>query len=183
MTIVHLNNVRGAFMQIFEAKQVNGEGTPAYSSAFLFAPEHPAVKLIKAAEAEVAKAKWGDKAEKILNAIRAADKAALHDGDTKADYDGYAGNMFVNSRSKGRPTIIDRDKTPLTIDDNKPYSGCYVNAQVELWAQDNNYGKRINATLKGIQFVKDGDAFGAGGAASADDFDNLDDKGDDDLIG
>jgi len=29
--------------------------------------------------------------------------------------------------------------------------GCYVNALLELYGQDNKYGKRINASLKGIQ--------------------------------
>jgi hypothetical protein len=44
---------------------------------------------------------------------------------------------------------------------------------VEIWAQDNNYGKRINASLKGVQFVRDGDAFAGGGAASPDEFEDL----------
>lgn len=37
---------------------------------------------------------------------------------------------------------------------------------VEFWAQDNNYGKRVNATLLGVQFVRDGAAF-AGGTTGA----------------
>jgi hypothetical protein len=70
--------------------------------------------------------------------------------------------------------VIDRDKSPLTAEDGKPYSGCYVNCSLELWAQDNSYGKRINAQLGGVQFFKDGDAFSGGGsAADADDFDEI----------
>lgn len=31
--------------------------------------------------------------------------------------------------------------------DGLVYSGCYVNARIELWAQDNANGKRVNAKL------------------------------------
>ncbi|MWN55950.1 ssDNA-binding protein, partial [Escherichia coli] len=52
-------------------------------------------------------------------------------------------------------------------------AGCYVNAVIDIWAQDNNFGKRINASLGGVQFLRDGDAFAGGGVASADDFDDI----------
>lgn len=185
MSTVHLKNVRLAFPQLFEAKQVNGEGTPAFSAAFIFPPNHPAVKELEAAIEEVANAKWGEKASAVLKALKASDKTALHDGDTKADYEGYAGNMFVNARSKTRPTVVGRDRSPLTQEDGVVYAGCYVNAIVELWAQSNDFGKRINASLKGVQFLKGGDAFAGGGVADANDFDDLGDQGEDedDLIG
>lgn len=175
---IMLPNVRGAFLTLFEAKTVNGEGEPAYSGSFLIDPNtaegKALVEKIDAAIVEVAKAKWGAKADAILTAMRKNNKLALQDGDAKADYDGFAGNMFVSTRSKVRPLVIDRDKTPLTAADGRVYSGCYVNAQIELWAQDNSYGKRINAQLKGVQFNRDGDAFGGGGTpASADDFGDL----------
>lgn len=38
---------------------------------------------------------------------------------------------------------------------------------------DNNFGKRINASLGGVQFYRDGDAFAGGGVASEDDFDDV----------
>jgi hypothetical protein len=72
--------------------------------------------------------------------------------------------------------VLDRDKTPLVQADGRPYSGCYVNASVEFYAYDNN-GKGIAATLKGVQFFKDGDAFTGGGVASPDDFDDLSTEG------
>jgi hypothetical protein len=70
--------------------------------------------------------------------------------------------MFINARSDKRPGVVNRDMTPLTKDDNKPYAGCYVNATVRIWGQDNQYGKRINAALRAVQFVKDGKPFGEG---------------------
>jgi hypothetical protein len=170
---IKLTNVRLAFPQLFEAKTVNGEGKPAFSAAFILDPADPQVKAINAAIEQVAKDKWGVKADTMLTAMRKGDKVALHDGDLKATYEGYAGNVYISSRSATRPLVINTDKSPLTEADGKPYAGCYVNASVELWAQDNNYGKRINASLGGVQFSKDGDAFAGGGAASQDEFDDI----------
>ncbi len=170
---IKLQNVRIAFPQLFEAKTVNGEGEPAFSAAFLFAPDHPAVAELEKAFEIVGKEKWGAKWPQIKKEITAKDRLAMHDGDTKADYAGFEGNMFLSSRNKTRPLVIDRDKSPLTAADGRPYAGCYVHASIELWCQDNNYGKRINASLRGVQFYKDGDAFAGGGSASEDEFDDI----------
>lgn len=168
-----LKNVRLAFPAVFEAKTVNGEGEPAFSAVFLIEPDDPQIKAIDQAIGAVAKEKFGAKAEAILKAMRAADKTCLHDGDSKAEYAGFPGNMFVSARSKSRPLVLNADKSPLTAADGKPYAGCYVNASIELWAQDNSFGKRVNAQLRGVQFLRDGDAFAGGGAASEDEFDDV----------
>ncbi len=168
-----LTNVRLAFPTLFEAKTVNGEGKPAFSGSFLIDPADPQVKTINAAIELVAKEKWGAKAEAMLKSMRAGDKTCLHNGDLKANYDGFPGNLYISSRNPMRPTVVAQDKTPLVEADGKPYAGCYVHAVLELWAQDNNYGKRINATLMGVQFYRDGDSFTGGGVASEDDFDDV----------
>ena len=165
-----LTNVRLAFPQLFEAATVNGEGKPAFSASFLIEPKDPQVKAINAAIDATAREKWGAKADATLKAARGADKVCLHDGDNKAEYAGYEGMLYVSSRSSQRPLVLGADKSPLTAADGKPYAGCYVNASVEIWAQDNNYGKRVNAQLRGVQFLRDGDAFAGGGAASEDEF-------------
>jgi hypothetical protein len=51
-----------------------------------------------------------------------------------------------------------------------PYAGCYVNATIVVWAQDNEHGKRINAQVKAVQFFKDGEAFGAAAVNPDDEF-------------
>tara|TARA_R100001143_G_C3360997_1_gene135683 strand:- start:16365 stop:16946 length:582 start_codon:yes stop_codon:yes gene_type:complete len=174
-----LSNVRLAFPQLFEAKAVNQGDKPAFSASFLLTPDHPDLPKLKQAIKEVAEAKWKDKADEILRGLVAADKVCLHNGDTKSQYDGYAGNFFVSARGQVRPLIIDRDRSQLSEADGKPYSGCYVNARISLWAQQNNYGKRINAQLQGVQFFADGEAFGGGRVASADEFEALDNTADD----
>jgi hypothetical protein len=170
-----LNNVRLAFAKnLFEAGTVAGEGKPAFSCTFLISPDDAQIKTINAAIEQVAQEKWGAKAAATLKQIKAQDKTCLHDGDLKANYAGFEGNMYIGARNPLRPTVLDRDKTPLVAADGKPYSGCFVHAVLELWVQDNQYGKRVNATLMGVQFAGDGEAFGGGSSvASEDDFDDV----------
>lgn len=173
MAKVTLKDVRLTFPQLFEPKQVNGQGDPKFSAAFLLPKTHPQVAEIKAAIVEAATAKWAAKHPEVLKALAAADKLALHDGDAKSDYDGYAGSLFINASNKIRPLVIGPQREPLVAADGKPYSGCYVNAIIELWAQDNQFGKRVNASLLGVQFVRDGERLAGGGVAAADDFEAI----------
>lgn len=168
-----IKDARLAFPQLFEAQTVNGEGEPAFSAVFLLPKNHPQIADINKAIDSVAKEKWGAKADDILAKMRAGDKTALHNGDLKSEYDGFAGQLYISARNKTRPTVIDRDKTPLVQADGKPYGGCYVVGSIEFWAQDNKYGKRVNASLRGVQFLRDGDSFAGGGAASEDEFEDL----------
>jgi hypothetical protein len=177
--VIMLSNVRLAFPNLFTAQAGNnGEGKAAFSASFLMPPDHPDIAKLKAAISAVANAKWGEKANEVLTALVAGDKVCLHNGATKAQYDGYAGNMFVSSRGYQRPLVINADKSALAETDGKPYSGCYVNAQVAIWAQQNNHGKRVNAQLRGVQFFADGEAFGGGAVSDADDFGAVDSSAD-----
>lgn len=170
---INLKNVRLAFPALFEAKTVNGEGEPRYSAVFLLPPTHPQLPALRKALKDVAKEKWSEKADSIYAQMEKKLNICLHEGDEKADYEGFPGNFFISTGNKIRPPVFDRDRSPLTIADGRPYSGCYVNAVIDLWAQDNKFGKRINASLGGVQFFKDGDAFAGGTVASANDFDDL----------
>ncbi|SDH41842.1 ssDNA-binding protein [Propionivibrio dicarboxylicus] len=173
---ITLTSVRGAFLNLFEAKTVGGEGEPRHSGAFVIVPGSENAKKLAAGLTAVAKDKWAGKADGILKDLKGKGRVCYREEPLSKDgevYDGFEGMHSLNASNKARPLVIDRDKSPLTAADGKPYSGCYMNVSLELWAQDNQYGKRINATLKGVQFVKDGDAFGGGAPASPDEFDDL----------
>jgi hypothetical protein len=132
-------------------------------------------KVIAAEEDRVAQAKWGAKAGAIMTEIRANNRAALKPGELKASYDGFPGNDFISANNEVRPTVVDKTGAPLTERDGKVYAGCYVLAHIVLWAQDNKWGKRINANITGVQFVGEGDSFGAGPPPSQpDEFEPLD---------
>jgi hypothetical protein len=170
---IKLLNVRLAFPVLWTAKAFGGEGKADFGASMLIDPADPQVKTINAAIDATAKEKWGAKAPEILKTLRATDKVCLHNGDSKASYEGFPGNLFVSARNAARPTVVGPDKSPLVEADGKPYAGCYVHAVLELWAQDNKFGKRVNATLMGVQFYADGDSFTGGGVASEDDFDDV----------
>jgi hypothetical protein len=107
------------------------------------------------------------------------EKICLKDGDASGA-DENAGMMTIKASSNKRPLVIGKDKSPLTEEDNVIYSGCYVDAIITLWFQDNGFGKRVNASLEGVQFRADGEPFGNGGTkSSVSDFDVIDDDDND----
>lgn len=180
---VLLRDVRLAFPSLWKATAPKGGGEEAFSASFLMPNNHKQIAELKAAFKTLAKEKWGAKADGILKTMEATDKLCLHNGDGKADYEGFEGNQYVSSRSKIRPSVFDQQRQDLNQADGKPYSGCFVNASIELWAQDNSFGKRINAQLRGVQFLRDGDAFARGGrAADADEFDEISAPAEDDPL-
>lgn len=181
---IQIRNLRLAFPELFEARAGEEGGTPKYGAKFVVPANHPQIDEIEKAMFATAEAKWGGKAKTIYANLTKTGKPkvvevafvrqpyANSDGEP---YDGFEDAFYLTASNKVRPTVIDGDRTPLTAADGKPYSGCYVNAIIEFWAQDNKYGRAVRAELKGVQFVKDGDAFGGGGsAASAEDFDVVD---------
>lgn len=161
-----VKGVRLSFPSIFNKSVYNGvEGK--YEATLLLNKETQAdqIEMIKAA-IEACKA---DAKIKV-----GADKICLKDGDD-FEYDGYEGHMCIKVSTNRRPTVVDRDRTPLAEDDGVIYAGAYVNAIIGVWPQDNNYGRRVNGNLFGIQFAKDGESFGAGATDVSDEFDDLDD--------
>lgn len=167
-----VENARISFPNIFRPSAFQPGQDEKYSATFILKKGSAAHKAVEQEAERVIKEKWPKGAPKGL-------KMCLRDGEEK-DMDGFGEDvMFFNASNKKRPGVFDRDRTPLVEADGKPYAGSYVNAIVDIWAQDNAYGKRINASLTGVQFAKDGDGFGGGSrSAGADDFAILDD-GDD----
>lgn len=187
--LLNVNNVRAAFLNIWEAKVPQGGGDPSYNGKFILPPNHNQIAQLDDAMRAVAREKWGAKGDAIFDKLVKTGKpknievAFVHDDYTDGDgnaYDGFEGMFYLSAKSPAdkRPLILDRDRTPLIAADGRPYSGCYVNVRVELWAQDNKFGKGIRAELKGVQFVRDGDSFGGGVPASADDFEDVTDGAD-----
>lgn len=169
---VTLKDVRLSFPDLFTPRPFKPGDKPKYKVTFLIPKDSSQIQEINAAILAVAKEKWGAKAESIIKSIRNnPNKFCFQDGDTK-EYDGYAGMMALSAGNAARPLVIDGQKNPLTEADGKPYAGCYVNGIVEFFAYDNS-GNGISASLKGVQFVRDGDAFGGGAPASVEDFDTL----------
>ncbi len=178
---LQLKNVRIAFCQhLFRAGAMNAGDKPSFSATFLIRKDDPQLAEIRKVMDAVAAETWGPKNGPVnLKALSASGKVCLRDGVEKAQYDGFDGCYYISARSYVQPGIFDRNLEPLAEASGKPYAGCYVNASIDIWAQDNNYGKRVNAGLRGVQFYGDGDAFSGSAPADADEFDDLSNQGDD----
>ena len=176
-----IRDARAAFLDVHKARAFQDQ-EPSFGGKFIIekgGDEHKkALKVIK----EVAEEKWKDKADEILKSLFSKGKVCLHKGEENAEYDGFDDTVvFINARNSVKPKVKDKDPTKdLQEKDGKPYSGCYVLVILEVWAQDNQYGKRINAKLMGVQFMRDGDAFSGAAPVGDDEFDDLSDHGDDD---
>lgn len=170
MSKIQLKNVRLSFPSLFQMGSFGGESTGKYEATFVLDKKEHAdvIKQIQTATDALMKEAFKGKI--------ASDKLCLKDGD-ELGRDEFVGKMTIKASTKKRPLVIDRDKSPITEDDNIVYAGCYVNSIVTLWAQNNSYGRRINAQLDGVQFYRDGEPFGDSGI-SVDAFDAF---GDDEL--
>lgn len=192
---VRLELVRLAFaQQLFVPSAVEEGKDPKYGCDSLLVPGSRVLKAVVEGSGESAKTKWvaatmpdillevannamKGKGKPWLDALENS-KRCLRDGNLRVTksgdpYEGYEGVWYVAAKNKARPLIVDANKQPLTQADGKPYSGCYANVLIEVYAITDPKRKGVHAAIKGVQFVKDGDAFGGGAPASPDEFDEL----------
>jgi hypothetical protein len=175
MATLLIKNARLSFPNLFKPAAFDSNQDPRFGATFILPADDPQVKEIEAAVKAAVKDKWNGKTPPGL-------KTFLRDGSEKSHLGGFGpGTVFFNANSPQdkRPGVYDRQGRPVLESDGKIYAGCYVNVRIEVWAQDNQYGKRINASLSGVQFYRDGEAFGGGRPAQADDFPTYEEDEDD----
>lgn len=159
---VVLKDVRLSFPKLFEATQFKGTGPLRYEAAFLVDPSSPAHKALEETIEKVAKERWGAKAGATLKRVKTAKQTCCY---IPGELTGREENdgLYVltgNRKAKDGPVgVFDADKTPIQSDNGRVYGGCFVNASVDIWAQDGEY-TGIRCTLIAVQFARDGDAFG-----------------------
>ena len=113
-------------------------------------------------------AAWMEDLDARQKSIRNGNKNKDKAGEIR---DGYEGNWYVAAKSKDRMPVYRGDRSEVKEEADSPiYSGCYVNARVSIYVNPKPGQKGIFASLQGTQFLRDGDAFGGGRAAGADDF-------------
>ena len=162
-----------AFPSVYTPTTFNGEGAAQFKAICILEANDPQVVVLDQTTDQVGSEKWTNKWASVKKELLQRDKTFVHDGDLKSHLDGFAGRKFISASSKVKPTVVNFDRTPLDESSGRPYGGCICNFLIDVWAQDNQFGKRINAKLLGVQFVEDGPAFGSGPAANADHFDEL----------
>lgn len=171
-----LSNVRLSFPSLFEKAQYDGKETKYEATLLIPKENEELLELIKTHTKKALLEKFGS-ADKIPKGITKGVRYCLRDGDD-VEYDGYAGHMSFKASNDKRPRTMNRKKEPCEADSGLLYAGCFVDAIVELWVQNNNYGSRVNANLLAVRHREDGEPFGAGGipADVEDDFDDLEDE-------
>lgn len=184
---VILKDVRLSYPDLWKpGKPMNPTDTPKYGGQFLFAPDSDAASVARSALMQVAQEMFGANWQAIVGAMEKS-KKCVRKGDenlTKegALRDGYAGNLYLVARNKVQPLIIGSRKGPdgqfpvLTEAGGKPYGGCFVNVKVDIKAMKafEQVPNQIYATLMTVQFLRDGDAFGAA-PGTAEGFDEVGD--------
>lgn len=178
--------------QIWTAKGFKGDD-PAYAAHFIFPKDHvdavlkiPTLVMIEQAMKQAASDKFGAKAESVLKTAKLNNKIPVHDGDAKAESDGYAGNMYVSSRCPGdrpAPRVVHRqlnaDGSLIDVKqaDGVIYDGCYVNAIVDIYGYETG-SIGLTAGLRAVRYVGPGDAFGGGAPVTAGAFSSIPEEDD-----
>lgn len=167
---IHVKNGRLSFPSVFQKAQYKGKETKYEATVLIPKSDKETFQLLKSAIQAVQADTIDSKTKKTI--VVPKDKWCLKDGD-ESGREEYAGYWTLKASSNKRPLVMNADKSPLTEDDDVLYSGCRVNALIGLWVQDNDYGKRVNANLHGIQFAGDDEPFATGTSADVDDFDEI----------
>lgn len=119
------------------------------------------------------------------NAKVASDKKFIRNGDDQ-DRPEYEDHWTVSAREERRPAVRNQ-RGELVIEESKIadmiYGGCYCNILIRPWYQDGQkvgkgYGKRANAGLVGVQFLRDGESFGEGRIDDTDAWEDVSGGGD-----
>lgn len=180
---VKLSNVRFSYLNVF-VPRVNkgqpetdeqGNDKRKYSAALIFNVDSPEAKTLKETIESVAKEKWGEKAAGVLKKLYSTNKVCLKEGSSRMGEDGevlngYEDRLFINTSSPAAaaPRVFNKFGQKVTVETRGafsgeargPTSGDYGQAMIQLWAQDNQFGQRINATLLGIALSKFGEPLG-----------------------
>lgn len=166
-----LKEVRIAYPNVFKKQVYKGQETK-YNLRCLIAKDDAQRKDLMQKIGAVAVEKWADKGVATVKLLESKGMLCIRDGDLEENTN-FHGHWMVSAANTDQPKVVDRNpKVDLTEADGKIYNGCVANVKIRLWAQDNDYGKRVNAQLLAVQFVRDGEAFGKT-PPSASGFDSL----------
>jgi hypothetical protein len=175
--IVMLTNVRASFPTLLKPEASFKDGPLKFSCDFLMPPDHPDLQRMYSVIQLVATDKWKEQAQAVLSMIQTERKfRCFGRGEERINqkkmvpYDGYPGMFYVTGLSDSQPVLVQEDGTPVDARNQmavqaevrKIYGGCYVNACIKFFPQNNEAGRAIRCELIAIQFLSDGQPFGEG---------------------
>ena len=152
-TRITIMGARLSYPHLFQPRQVDPNSPPKYGCVLLIPKDSPVIgQLQKAADAE-AGARWGANKPASLKPL------PLHDCATHPSYSNQPelhGYMALSANAKDKPFTVDQNVQP-SLNQGMFYAGCFVNADVGIFAYDAPMSKGIAAGLNGVQFVVDGE--------------------------
>lgn len=183
-----IQNVRASYANLFKARAGKDDAGNATAAKFGMVglaekkTHKEALALLVTVIDDILKEK--NKGGKIK-----ADSKFVRDGDLqgKDEYDGMW-SISASEQEVKPPKLRMADGNAIERTNSQHadilYSGCYVDMLVKPWFQDNDYGKKVNANLLAVRFVKDGTRFGEAPISDDDvdgsfDFDDADVDGND----
>jgi hypothetical protein len=164
---IKINNVRLSYPNVFNKGSYEGKENKKYTVTLVLDKSNPDhIKAKKIIDEQI---------NAIYNQTKTKRSSFKDDKFcVKEDSEEFENSWLIKCGNPKRITIIDRDKTPLTEEDNKIYAGCYANVVIDLYYYDKQYGKFLLSNIYGIQFSKDGEPLGGGIVDVTDDFEDLD---------
>jgi hypothetical protein len=175
--VIFLSQVRLSFPQLVEPRAATEGGVKKYSADFILDQNDPGFQKFMVEYAKLASEKWGNTAQNVMQMIQSDRKLRCYgagaekiDKKTFQPYSGYEGKVYISANKDVMPQMIRADGNPIDAGNTmeyqslarKLYGGCYVNAAIRPWLQDNKHGRGVRCDLIAIQFAKDGEAFGDG---------------------
>lgn len=178
--VVFLQNVRLSFPHLADPQRQitpeTGKERISYNADFILAQDNPSYQRFMQTVGNVATEKWKEHAQQVLQLIQNDRRLRCYGNGTEKinkktfqPYDGYNGMLYITAGRDTMPQIIREDGSACDLNSmeaqqlaRKMYGGCYVNAAVKPWPQDNKHGRAIRCDLVAVQFCRDGEPFGEG---------------------
>ena len=162
---INVMDVRASYPHIDRMWRKNDKDTLAYSITGILpvATHQPAIDLLN---------------EVAMDILKDRNKGADIKDDAKFIRDGkptkkpeYADAWIVASRETEKPTVLHPDKSEMeTPEEIKGAikAGYYVDLLIQPWFQDNEHGKRVNASLRAVRLRREGPLIAEGGMSKDD---------------
>ena len=167
-----IKDARLGFPSLLVPQSIEG-GTPKYNCTFIIPPDAPEWNEILEMAQAIAVEKWTVNATGVMGMINNDKKLRCYGfGADKVDmttglvYDGFQDMLWISGSSETRPDLRGADALPCppTAPLNTMFvGGNYVSGVISLWPQDNKWGKAIRAQVDGVQYLREGEHFGAVG--------------------
>ena len=146
-----------SYPNLFTAKQVNNQGAPKYSAAFIIRADNPKLKELVAAASDLTAKAYPDGVPHNFKTLPLCKGEVYQDGKHKNDPI-YQGAYVLNTSkdaAQGKPSVVDGNMQPV-LDPGKVYPGLVVNVAVSVYTYK-NVSKGVTTGLEAVQIVRDGE--------------------------